>query len=72
MQNPTYWKRVAESKCNNKAFLEECRRNDDFDWKNLGVESKLTEIYENTTKELWDDEKMAKIGKAVSCHDINN
>lgn len=37
-----------------------------FDWKTLGIETKVIELIENTTPEAWDEERMQRIAKTVS------
>lgn len=57
---------MARKKCKNSIRLTECLRLRYFSWKCLAIESKLVEIFENTKKVQWDDEKMDAIACAVS------
>lgn len=66
MENEIFWKRVVESKIKNRLIFYKLSRSSDTDWKKLGIEVKLVEIFETTKPEDWDNEFMVILISKVS------
>lgn len=59
---------MALAKCRNPLRLTQSHLQPNFRWKQLAIESKLTDIFEYTDKLHWKDVKINAICRAVSPH----
>lgn len=66
MDNEIFWKRVVESKIKNRLIFYKLSRCSDTNWKQLGIEVKLVEIFETTKPEDWNNELMDDLISSVS------
>lgn len=57
---------MAEKKCKNRYLFTKSCYDPSFNWKTLGIECKLTELFENTEPEEWNDEQFIKITTLVA------